>query len=81
MSNKSLPVIIGKGLGKGLLVLQSEMGGYDLHVVWLDRNKKHTSGEPYDINDIDKTNCILHFCDKKSVELTIDMLRWMLEQW
>ena len=73
--------MIGKGLAKGLLTSRNKNGGFDLYVVWLDKSKEHPSGEPYDINEIDKINCILHFCDKESVKLTIDMLRWMLEQW
>lgn len=74
-----LPIIVGKNLRKGALAYRNEkMGGYDVAIVWLKKDYK--TGEMYEIEDIDKVNGILHFCDRESVEQTIDILKWILKQ-
>ena len=81
MRRSELPVIIGKGMQKGICAGRSQMmkGGVDLFIVWL--KKKFESGERFDAEDVDKINAVLHFCDKESVKRTIDVLTEVLMKW
>ena len=81
MRRSELPVIIGKGMQKGICAGRSQMmkGGVDLFIVWL--KKKFESGERFDAEDVDKVNAVLHFCDKESVKRTIDVLTEVLVKW
>ena len=73
-----LPILIGKDLKKGILAMRGKfLKGYDLWIVWL--KKHYESGEKYAIEDIDKVNAVLHFCDRESIEQTIKVLKWMLK--
>ena len=76
-----LPVIIGKGMRKGICAGRSELmkGGVDLYIVWL--NREVGSGGQFTGDDIDKVNAIIHFCDKESVKRTIDVLTDILMKW
>ena len=77
-----LPVIIGKNLNKGMLAFQDKkMGGYNLLIVWLDKEKDFVTGDDFEIADIKAVNTVLHFCDKSSVEVMIKTLERMLEMW
>lgn len=76
-----LPIMIGKNLKKGILAMRSKQGGFDMLIVWLDKKKEYESGQEYDLEDVDKVNAILHFCDRESVENTIRALEWILKQW
>lgn len=81
MRRCDLPVIIGKGLRKGVCAGRSELmkGGVDLYIVWL--KNKIESGARFTGDDIYKVNAILHFCDKDSVKRTIDVLVDVLAKW
>lgn len=74
-SSRFYPVIIGGGrFKKGMCV-----GKRDLCFVWLKREFK--SGENFERTDIDKVDTVLHFCDRPSLERTIEALQLMLENW
>ncbi len=74
---KNYPIMIGKGLRKGLLAGPSQFGGCaDLYVVWL--NKDLHPGSNFYPDDIDKVNAVITFCDKQSVKETIDVLTSVL---
>lgn len=79
--NTSYPVIIGTGLRKGLFACKSKIakGGWDLFVVWLNKDKQ--PGDLIYVEDIDKINVALHFCDKGSVKETIDVLQEIVDNW
>lgn len=81
MRRNSLPVIIGKGLQKGICAGPSQLmsDGFDLFIVWLKRPFK--SGARFTGEDIDRVNIVLHFCDKESVKRTIDVLTEVLVKW
>lgn len=81
MRRTDLPVIIGKGMRKGICAGRSAMmnGGVDLFIVWLKRDVG--SGEKFAGEDVDKVNAILHFRDKESVKRTIDVLTDILMKW
>lgn len=81
MRRTDLPVIIGKGLRKGVCAGRSELmnGGVDLYIVWL--KNKIESGARFTGEDVYKVNAILHFCDKESVKRTIDVLTDILMKW
>ena len=81
MRRNSLPVIIGKGLQKGICASKSQLmgDGVDLSIVWL--KKPFKSGARITREDIDRVNIVLHFCDKESVARTIDMLTEVLVKW
>lgn len=77
---RDIPTLIGQGLHKGLMYMKSEkMSGYDLVVVWL--NSEHKIRETFEPKEIDKIDCELHFCDKESLRVTIEVLNKMLEEW
>ena len=78
--HKDLPVMLGKNLKKGLLAYRNkQMGGFDLVVLWL--KKQYETGAQYKMEDIDKVDAVLHFCDKESVVGAMAVLDWMLEHW
>jgi hypothetical protein len=81
MRRSELPVMIGKGMRKGVVAGRSEYfrGGVDLFIVWL--NKRLDSGSRITGDDIEKVNAILHFCDKESVKRTVDVLTDILLKW
>jgi hypothetical protein len=81
MRRSDLPVIIGKGLQKGVCAGRSVLmnGGVDLYIVWL--KNKIESGARFSEKDVYKVNAILHFCDKESVKRTIDVLTDILMKW
>ena len=81
MRRNQLPVMIGKGLQKGICAGRSATfgDGVDLYIVWLKR--KVESGSRFDGDDIDKVNAVLHFCDRESVKRTIDVLVEILLKW
>jgi hypothetical protein len=71
--------MVGKNLRKGIFAFRDmKMGGYNLCIVWLKRD--YASGEKYALEDIDKIDGCLHFCDRESVENTIKVLKWILKQ-
>lgn len=81
MRRFDLPVIIGKGMRKGICAGRSELmkGGVDLYIVWLNRDIG--SGGQFTGEDVDKVNAVLHFCDKESVKRTVDILTDILMKW
>lgn len=77
---RRLPIQIGKNLRKGLFAFRDiKLGGFNVCIVWL--KKEYQSGEEYDISEIEEINAILHFCDKESVERTIEVLNRILKDW
>ena len=77
---KDYPIMIGKGLRKGLHAGPSQFGGgADLYVVWL--NKDLQPGSNFYADDIDRVNAVITFCDKQSVKETIDVLTTVLMKW
>jgi hypothetical protein len=81
MRRSVLPVIIGKGMRKGICAGRSELmkGGVDLYIVWLNRDIG--SGGQFTGEDVYKVNAVLHFCDKESVKRTVDVLTDILMKW
>lgn len=74
-----LPIMVGHNLRKGLLALRNKTSGFDLFIVWLKKDYEH--GAEYDLSDIEKVDAVLHFCDRESVETTIDTLKSILRMW
>ena len=75
-----LPIMLGKNLRKGIVAYRNDkMGGYDLAVLWLKR--EYPTGAEYSMDDVDKLDAVLHFCDRSSIIETIAELQWMLDQW
>ncbi len=76
-----LPIMIGTNLHKGVVIAPDRHfgGGVNMFIVWL--NKKIKSGETFTTEDIEKTNAIIHFCDKSSIEITIKTLQKALAEW
>lgn len=81
--HNDLPIMIGHKLGKGLLIMRSKCPdtGFDMWIVWLNREKEYKRGESFEMGDIRKVDHVLHFCDKESVETTIKGLQTMLKMW
>lgn len=76
-----LPVIIGRNLAKGLMAIPSQMlgSGIDLYVVWLKEQKK--ARESFELDDIRAVDAVLHFCDRESIQQTVDILNTILNEW
>ena len=81
MRRSDLPIMIGKGLRKGICAGRSVMmkNGVDLFIVWL--NKSIESGGRFTDDDVYKVNAVIHFCDKESVKRTVDVLTEILMKW
>ena len=80
MRKETLPVQIGKGLNKGLMVYKDiKNGGYSVMVVWLKR--PYEGGEEFEIEDICKMQTVLHFCDKGSAEKMLEILNGIVKEW
>ena len=73
-----LPVIIGKNLRKGLMVFRND-GGYSILICWL--KKDFETGTKFELEDVDKIQTVIHFCDRESVEQTVKALNWILKNW
>ena len=72
------PITIGKG--KGIVAMRNiRQGGLDVAIVKL--NKKYRTGSEIGIMDIEGFDVILHFPDRESYELTLDVLGKALKQW
>lgn len=72
------PIVIGKG--KGIVAMRNiRQGGMDVAIVKL--NKNYRAGIGIDIMDIEGFDTILHFPDRESYELTLDVLGKALKQW
>lgn len=70
------PIVIGKG--KGIVAMRNiRQGGMDVAIVRL--NKKYRT--EIDIMNIEGFDVILHFPDRESYELTLDVLGKALKQW
>ena len=78
-----LPIMIGHNLGKGFLIMRGKHpnSGFELWIVWLNREKEYERGESFEVGDIRKVDHVLHFCDRESVEETIKGLQTMLKMW
>ena len=75
--NFKYPIIIGKGLRKGVFAGPSQFGGCaDLYILWLDKDLK--SGDKIKVDDVDGVEAVLTFKDKQSVKETIDVLTTIL---
>ena len=75
---RELPVMVGSNLNKGILAFRHDGGGYNVCIVWLKR--PYESGEEYALEDIDKIDGVLHFCDRESVDNTIKVLEWVRDR-
>lgn len=82
MKRSEFPIIIGKNKRKGIFAFRNRMfggNGFDLAIVRLSRFYK--AGEPFDLNDMEGSEIILHFCDRDSLQLTADIINRALKDW
>ena len=80
--SKKYPIQVGHKIKKGLLAVRDiHNGGFILFIVWLNKDKEYISGDHYEIDDIDKVDTAIHFCDRDSVKSTIKALEHILTQW
>ena len=75
------PIILGPGHRKGVIVGRSRYfdSGRDLFVVRL--NKDVQSGARFYEDDIESVEALMHFCDRESIQRTIDVLTEALARW
>lgn len=78
MIRRGYPVIIGKNLKKGILTGEKD-GRRSLIIVWLKRQFK--TGESFKLEDVEKVDTQLWFCDKESLKATIDALTELYDDW
>ena len=77
--NERLPIIIGKNLRKGVMAFQDKKsGGYNFMIVWLKRDIP--TGETFETEDIDKVNAVLHFCDRETLQNTVNLMNTVLKE-
>lgn len=81
MSRTPYPIILGGGnLKKGLMAVHGkDMKGFDLYIVWLKKEFPH--GARFEIEDIESVQQVIHFTDRKTLEITVWMLTNILKDW
>ena len=80
MSRRPYPIILGGGnLKKGLMAVPGSVKGFDLYIVWLKR--EFPAGERFGIEDIQSVQQVIHFTDRKTLERTVRMLTYVLNDW
>lgn len=67
-----LPIIIRKDSRKGIFAWLDKDRRAVVNIVWL--NKKVPHGQEYQLEDIEKLDATLWFCDRESIDLTISIL-------
>ncbi len=72
-----LPIIIGKGHRKGIFGYVDKGCRAVVNIVWLKKDIDH--GKDFELEDIDKLNATLWFCDRESVDQTITVLEKLRE--
>lgn len=73
---KKYPIMIGRGLRKGIFAVKDPRRGWHVWIVWL--NREIESGETFKTEDIDNIDAQLYFCDKESVEQFMKILKCMI---
>jgi hypothetical protein len=64
---------------KGVLAFREpNRKAVDLCVVWL--KQEIDSGEPFGLDDVEKVDTVLHFCDRSSVLITMGVLQNVLNE-
>lgn len=78
---KEPPIILGGGvLRKGIVAWKiPNQDAWELAIVWLKKEFPH--GERFEIDDIEKVQTVLHFCDRESVEIMANALNHIMEDW
>lgn len=74
---KDYPIIIGKGLKKGIMGFLDRDRQANVSIVYL--KKQYESGEEFDFKDIEKIQAVLHFCDRESIQNTINILKTLMK--
>jgi hypothetical protein len=67
-----LPIVIAKNSRKGIMGWLDRDRRAVVSIVWLNKDVPH--GEEFQLADIDKTNAVLWFCDRESIDQTIKVL-------
>ena len=78
---KEPAIILGGGeLRKGIVVWKiPNQDAWELAIVWLKKEFPH--GEMFEIEDIEKVQTVLHFCNRESVEIMANALNHIMEDW
>jgi len=78
---KEPPIILGGGeLKKGILVWKiPERDAWELAIVWLKKEFPHRA--KFGIDDIEKVQTVLHFCNREAVEIMANALNHIMEEW
>lgn len=78
---KEPPIILGGGeLRKGIVAWEiPNQDACELAIVWLKKEFPH--GERFEINDIEKVQTVLHFCNREAVEIMANALNHIMEVW
>ena len=79
--NYNYPIMLGPDHRKGIAAGPSQFfgKGADLFVIRL--NKDLRTGDTFYPEDIENVETVIHFCDKRSVKLTVDVLTEVLLKW
>lgn len=70
-----LPIILKKNGRKGIFAWLDKDRRLVFNIVWLNKDVPH--GQEFQIEDIDKLDATLWFCDWESVDNTIKILQEM----
>ena len=73
-----LPIIIGHSTRTGIMVFPKR-GGRDMVIVGL--NKEISTGQQFEMEDIDWIKAVLHFSDVDAMQVTVDALTKEMERW
>jgi len=68
-----LPIVIMKNKRKGIMGFLDRNRRAIVNIVWLNKDIPH--GKEFQLADIDKLDATLWFCDRESIEQTIEILK------
>ena len=79
--NYNYPIMLGPCHRKGIAAGPSQFCGKGADLFIIRLNKDLRTGDKIYPEDIDNVEAVLHFCDKRSVKETVDVLTEVLLKW
>lgn len=79
--HRRLPVMIGRRLRTGILCCKglNHLRGLDVLIVGLKQD--YDPGALFHLGDVEWVKTHLHFCDRESLQRTVDVLNQALKDW
>ena len=78
---RKYPIILGPGHRKGIAACKSKTIGDGVDLFILRLKKDLQTGDKIHPENINGIEAVLHFCDKGTVQVFINVLSEVLDQW